>query len=149
MQSLLRACFTGLFISFLGSLPLGSLNIAAMQIAISSGVIQALYFSIGSLSAEVVYVRLSLVAMDWIRKQQKILKALEWVVLYCSGFSYCFLLCCSSPQHKRKPHFNQFPASFFTGTYDECSQPGTNTILVWMEYRFIYQKNTVARKQPL
>src|SRR5215203_7273758 len=82
MQSLLRACFTGLFISFLGSLPLGSLNIAAMQIAISSGVIQALYFSIGSLSAEVVYVRLSLVAMDWIRKQQKILKALEWVTFF-------------------------------------------------------------------
>jgi len=82
MQSLLRACFTGLFISFLGSLPLGSLNIAAMQIAISSGVIQALYFSIGSLSAEVVYVRLSLVAMDWIRKQQKILKALEWITFF-------------------------------------------------------------------
>ncbi len=53
-----------------------------MQIAISSGVIQALYFSIGSLSAEVVYVRLSLVAMDWIRKQQKILKALEWVTFF-------------------------------------------------------------------
>src|SRR5215217_3393962 len=82
MQSLLRVFFTGLFISFLGSLPLGSLNIAAMQIAISSGVMQALFFSAGSLSAEVVYVRLSLVAMDWIRKQQKILKALEWVTFF-------------------------------------------------------------------
>jgi len=53
-----------------------------MQIAISSGVMQALFFSAGSLSAEVVYVRLSLVAMDWIRKQQKILKALEWVTFF-------------------------------------------------------------------
>jgi len=82
MQSLLRVFFTGLFISFLGSLPLGSLNIAAMQIAITSGVMQALFFSAGSLSAEVVYVRLSLVAMDWIRKQQKILKALEWITFF-------------------------------------------------------------------
>src|SRR5215213_2724309 len=82
MKKLLRIFFTGMFISFLGSLPLGTLNIAAMQIAISSGITNALFFSLGSLSAEVVYVRLSLVAMDWIRKQQKILKALEWVTFF-------------------------------------------------------------------
>ena len=82
MQKLIRAFFTGLFISFLGSLPLGTLNIAAMQIAIGSGVITALLFSLGSLSAEVVYVRVSLVAMDWIRKQQRILKTLEWVTFF-------------------------------------------------------------------
>jgi len=81
MKKLLRIFFTGMFISFLGSLPLGTLNIAAMQIAISSGITNALFFSLGSLSAEVVYVRLSLVAMDWVRKQQKILKALEWITL--------------------------------------------------------------------
>jgi threonine/homoserine/homoserine lactone efflux protein len=69
----------GLFISFLGSLPLGSLNIAAMQISISDGYLPAGLFALGSLAAEMVYVRLSLVAMDWIRKQQKILKALEWI----------------------------------------------------------------------
>lgn len=82
MQKLVRVFFTGLFISFLGSLPLGTLNIAAMQISINSGLSQAILFSLGSLSAEVIYVRLSLVAMDWIRKQQKILKALEWVTLF-------------------------------------------------------------------
>lgn len=79
MQKFLRIFITGMLISFLGSLPLGTLNIAAMQIAINTGVLQALYFSLGSLTAEVVYVRISLVAMDWIRKQQKILKALEWI----------------------------------------------------------------------
>jgi len=82
MQKLVRVFFMGLFISFLGSLPLGTLNIAAMQISINSGLTQAILFSLGSLTAEVVYVRLSLVAMDWIRKQQKILKALEWVTLF-------------------------------------------------------------------
>jgi threonine/homoserine/homoserine lactone efflux protein len=72
----------GLFISFLGSLPLGSLNIAAMQISISDGYLPAVLFALGSLAAEMVYVRLSLVAMDWIRKQQKILKALEWITFF-------------------------------------------------------------------
>lgn len=81
MASLLRICFTGLLISFVGSLPLGTLNIAAMQISISDGVWPALYFSLGSLTAEVVYVRLSLIAMDWVRRQKKIFQALEWITL--------------------------------------------------------------------
>ncbi len=71
-----------MLVSFLGSLPLGTLNIAAMQISISSGVVAAMLFSAGSLLAEIIYVRISLVAMDWIRKQEKILKALEWVTFF-------------------------------------------------------------------
>ena len=70
-----------MFVSFVGSLPLGTLNIAAMQISVSDGIMAAMMFSMGSLLVEIIYVRLSLVAMDWIRKQEKILKALEWVTL--------------------------------------------------------------------
>lgn len=81
-----------MLVSFLGSLPLGTLNIAAMQISISSGVTAALLFSLGSLIAEIIYVRISLVAMDWVRKQEKILKALEWVtfliVAVLAAFSF-------------------------------------------------------------
>jgi len=81
MSKLIRILLTGLFISFLGSLPLGSLNIAAMQISITDGVMPALLFSLGSLTAEVVYVRISLVAMDWVRRQKLFFKVLEWVTL--------------------------------------------------------------------
>ena len=81
MRPLLKIFFTGMLVSFLGSLPLGTLNIAAMQISVSDGVIAAMMFSLGSLLVEIIYVRISLVAMDWIRKQEKILKALEWVTL--------------------------------------------------------------------
>jgi threonine/homoserine/homoserine lactone efflux protein len=81
MSKLVRIFFTGMLISFLGSLPLGTLNVAAMQIAISDGVYPAVLFSSGSLLAEVIYVRLSLIAMDWIRKQHKLFKILEWVTL--------------------------------------------------------------------
>ncbi len=82
MHPLIRIFFTGMLVSFLGSLPLGTLNIAAMQIAISDGIVAAMLFSVGSLLVEIVYVRLSLVAMDWVRKQEKIFRVLEWVTLF-------------------------------------------------------------------
>ncbi|HEY9363654.1 MAG TPA: LysE family transporter [Chitinophagaceae bacterium] len=81
MRSLGKIFFTGMFVSFLGSLPLGTLNIAAMQISITDGIRPALLFSLGSLLVEVIYVRLSLVAMDWVRRQEKLFRILEWVTL--------------------------------------------------------------------
>jgi threonine/homoserine/homoserine lactone efflux protein len=78
---LAKIFFIGMLISFLGSLPLGTLNIAAMQISISDGVLQALQFSLGSLLAEIIYVRISLVAMDWVRKKEFLFKMLEWITL--------------------------------------------------------------------
>jgi threonine/homoserine/homoserine lactone efflux protein len=81
MRPLGKIFFTGLLISFLGSLPLGTLNVAAMQIGITDGYTAAILFSLGSLLVEMIYVRVSLVGMDWIRKQEKIFKVLEWVTL--------------------------------------------------------------------
>lgn len=81
MHPLVRVFFVGMMVSFLGSLPLGTLNIAAMQISVSDGITAALLFSAGSLLIEIIYVRISLVAMDWIRKQEKIFRILEWVTL--------------------------------------------------------------------
>jgi threonine/homoserine/homoserine lactone efflux protein len=82
MPKLLRIFITGLFISFLGTLPLGTLNIAAMEIAVSDGILPAINFAIGVFLVEIIYVRISLVAMDWVRKQQKLFRILEWVTLF-------------------------------------------------------------------
>ena len=81
MRSFIRVFFAGMLVSFIGSLPLGTLNIAAMQISIQDGIRAAILFSIGSLTAEIIYVRMSLVAMDWVRKQDRILKLLDWLTL--------------------------------------------------------------------
>ncbi len=78
---LTRIYFTGLFISFLGTLPLGTLNISAMQISVSDGLLPAFYFALGVLWVEMIYVRLSLVAMDWVRHQKRLFLVLEWVTL--------------------------------------------------------------------
>lgn len=81
MPPALKILFWGFLISFIGTLPLGTLNVAAMQIAITDGVSPAIWFSAGALTAEIIYVRISLVAMDWVRKHEKLLKALEWATL--------------------------------------------------------------------
>lgn len=78
---LVKIFFWGMIISFLGSLPLGTLNVAAMQISVQENIQNAIYFSLGSLLVEMVYVRISLVGINWIRKQKKIFRWMEWIAL--------------------------------------------------------------------
>lgn len=81
MRKLLRIFFTGVFISFIGALPLGTQNLAAMQIAITDGMQPALVFAAGLVVADIVYIYVTLLAMQWIQKHKKFFKALEWVTL--------------------------------------------------------------------
>ena len=82
MPKIVKVFLWGLLISFLGSLPLGTLNIAAMQIGIQESIREAIWFSLGSLLVEMVYVRLSLVGIDWVRKQARLMKIMEWITLF-------------------------------------------------------------------
>jgi threonine/homoserine/homoserine lactone efflux protein len=91
-----------MLISFLGSLPLGTLNIASMQISISDGAWAAILFALGSLLAEMIYVRLSLVAMDWVRKNEFLFKILEWITL-----AIVIVLAISSFHAARSPSENE------------------------------------------
>ena len=80
-MNLLKVFSWGLVVSFLGTLPLGTLNVAAMQMAVQEGIANAFYFSLGCILTEMIYVRLSLIGISWIRKQTKLIKWLEWVTL--------------------------------------------------------------------
>ena len=81
MSKFIKIFSWGLLISFLGSLPLGTLNVAAMQIGIQESIANALYFSLGSLCVEMIYVRISLVGIDWVRKQAVLMRVMEWITL--------------------------------------------------------------------
>lgn len=52
-----------------------------MQIGIAEGFKNALLFSFGSLLVEMIYVRISLVGINWIQKQQRLMKIMEWITL--------------------------------------------------------------------
>ncbi len=80
-MGLVKVFFWGMLVSFLGSLPLGTLNVAAMQISVQESIINAIWFSVGSLLTEMIYVRISLVGINWIRKQKSLLKWMEWITL--------------------------------------------------------------------
>ena len=60
MNKLLRIGLTGLLISFLGSLPLGTLNITAFQIAVFQDVGNALWFALAVVLVELLVVRITL-----------------------------------------------------------------------------------------
>jgi threonine/homoserine/homoserine lactone efflux protein len=81
MHPLFRVFFWGLLISFLGTLPMGTLNIMAMQIGIQESIKNALQFVLGSLLVEMIYVRISLVGISWIQKQEKLMRAMQWITL--------------------------------------------------------------------
>jgi threonine/homoserine/homoserine lactone efflux protein len=80
-MGLIKIFFWGLLVSFLGSLPLGTLNVAAMQISVQENIRNAIFFSLGSLTVEMIYVRISLVGINWIRKQKKLFRWMEWIAL--------------------------------------------------------------------
>lgn len=80
-MGLAKVFFWGMLVSFLGSLPLGTLNVAAMQISVQESIMHAVWFSLGSLLTEMIYVRISLIGINWIRKQKTLLKWMEWITL--------------------------------------------------------------------
>lgn len=80
-MGLIKVFFWGMIVSFLGSLPLGTLNVAAMQISVQESIASAIYFSLGSLLVEMIYVRISLVGINWVRKQKKLFRWMEWIAL--------------------------------------------------------------------
>src|SRR5947209_8483860 len=81
MLNRLRVFATGIFVSFIGAIPLGTQNIAAMQIAILDGMREALLFSFGLIIVDVFYIYLTLRAMQWIQSKKQLFKALEWITL--------------------------------------------------------------------
>lgn len=80
-MQLIKVFSWGLMVSFLGTLPLGTLNIAAMQISVQESIANAILFAVGALTVEMIYVRVSLVGINWVRKQKKLFRWMEWLTV--------------------------------------------------------------------
>lgn len=77
----LRILSVGLLISFLGSLPLGTMNVTATHIAVKEGLYAGLVYSLGSMVIEIIYVYIVLLAMNWVNRQRKVFRLFEWITL--------------------------------------------------------------------
>ena len=73
--------FWGMLISFLGSLPLGTMNVASVHIAADQGVQAAMIYALGSMAAEIIIVRIGLVSMTWLVRRPKLFRILEFITL--------------------------------------------------------------------
>ena len=74
-MKLIKIFLWGFGISFVGSLPPATLNIASMQISVQETITNALYFTLGCLLVEMIFVRISLVGIKWLQHQQKLIFA--------------------------------------------------------------------------
>jgi threonine/homoserine/homoserine lactone efflux protein len=111
-------------ISFLGTLPLGTLNVAAMQISVSDGIRPALYFSLGALLVEIIYVRISLVAMDWVQKRQKLFRWLEWfTVLIIAALAVSNFIAATSPHAQKNVILSHTIPRFWLGAAMSAINP--------------------------
>ena len=73
-----------------------------MQISISDGIRPAFYFAFGVLLVEIIYVRLSLVAMDWVRRRKKLFRFLEWFsLLVIAALAVTSFIAAADPHEKK------------------------------------------------
>jgi threonine/homoserine/homoserine lactone efflux protein len=123
-MKLFRVFVSGMFISFLGTLPLGTLNISAMQISVSDGIRPALLFALGALLVEIIYVRISLVAMNWVTRQKKLLVALEWgTVIIITALAISSFVAAADPEVKKNVILSNTIHRFWLGVMLSAINP--------------------------
>lgn len=79
MKQLIRIFWWGAVISFLGSLPLGVLNVTVTQLSVENDIKSAFIFAIGAMIVELIYVFFTLRTMSWVSKRIKLFRLFEWI----------------------------------------------------------------------
>jgi len=105
-MKLVKVFFSGLLISFIGSLPLGTLNVATFQISVTVGVVQAIWFALGCMLTEIAYVRVSFVAIDKIRKHTGFFKFMNFFIFF---ITVCLAVFAFTSESANNPAFSLFP----------------------------------------
>ncbi len=138
MITKLRLAIWGLLISFIGTLPLGTLNMTALQISMQEGFNRGLQFATGVFLIEMIYVRVSLAGMDWIQRRQALLNILQWIsvlmiaLLAAGSFWSAFHPSASSGNVLLSQHANRFLLGAFMSAINPVQIPfwlGWSTVL--------------------
>lgn len=140
VNSLLKVLFAGLLVSFLGTLPFGTINITAFQIAASQNISQAILFAIAVILVELVAVRITLVGankLNFKHKAFKVLLPLVVIFLLWLAFSSFFSAGETKPQQTTAALFPGIQSAFLLGILLGVLNPlqfpfwlGWNSILI-------------------
>jgi threonine/homoserine/homoserine lactone efflux protein len=105
-------------------LPLGTLNVAAMQISVQENILNAVYFSLGSLTVEMIYVRFSLIGINWIRKQKHLFRWMEWItVAIVVALAVGSFIAAAKPHHAKNVMLNNDIHRYFLGAMLSAINP--------------------------
>jgi hypothetical protein len=97
----IRLFFWALFISFTGSLPVGTLNVSVADLSINMGGAAALQFGIGAMLVEVLVVRIALVT---VRKLEGLHRLLWFFKIFtCAVILLVAVISLEAAWHMRKP----------------------------------------------
>ncbi|HMK06184.1 MAG TPA: hypothetical protein VK476_01555 [Flavobacterium sp.] len=90
-MKMLKNIGVGFLVSFMGSVPLGYLNVIGYQVYIRNGLHDTLFFLLGVMSVEALVIYFTLISMDKLMKNKKILKWIEgFSVLFMFVIAYIF-----------------------------------------------------------
>ena len=81
MIELIKAFLVGSFVSFLGQLPLGNMNLTATQLSVQESYRSAWTYGIGIVIVEVIYLRLALTGMDWVVEHKQLFAVMGWLTV--------------------------------------------------------------------
>jgi threonine/homoserine/homoserine lactone efflux protein len=144
MQKLFRVFFWGMLVSFLGSLPLGTMNVVVTQISVHRGIRDGFEFAIGSMVIEVIIVRIALVSIKWLAKQHKLFRLLEYVTT-----SVIFFLAVTSfiAAYKMTGFASSLPIQaikpFWTGVFLSLTNP--LHIPFWLGWSTVLMNKNILR----
>jgi threonine/homoserine/homoserine lactone efflux protein len=147
MEKLFRVSFWGMLVSFLGSLPLGTMNVTVTQISLQRGVTDGFAFAVGSMLIEVLIVRVALVSMKWLAKQHRLFRLLEYVTTSV----ILFLAIASFVAAYRMTGFaSSFPVQtikpFWTGAFLSLTNP--LHIPFWLGWSSVLMNKNILKPSP-
>jgi len=144
-----RILAAGFVISFLGSLPLGTMNIAATHVSISQGTRAGWIYAIGSMLVEIIIVRITLTAMSWLLRKRRIFRLMEL-------FTTCLLIAMAVGSfvaaYKMTGFTGSLPAffslhPFWTGVLLSISNP--LHIPFWMGWSTVLMNKKILIASPV
>lgn len=128
----------GMFISFLGQLPLGSMNMAATQLSLEEGYKNAWKYGLGIALVEIVYLRMALIGMKWVVQHQRFFELMSWitVVLFLLLSVLSFRAAQKKDVQERKlPLFNNKIHRFLLGATVSAINPAQIPFwFIWSTY---------------
>jgi threonine/homoserine/homoserine lactone efflux protein len=144
MQNFFRVLFWGMLVSFLGSLPLGTMNVTITQISVQTGIADGFAFAFGSMLVEVGIVRIALITMKWITEQHKLFRLLEYLTI-----SVILLLSITSfvAAYKMSGFVSPLPIESFTPFWSGAFLSLTNPLHIpfWLGWTTVLMNKNILK----